>query len=51
MTASGRRRAQRMPSEVEPSRATPRTGAKRTVMGTISEIPNFLRLLYGLITD
>jgi uncharacterized membrane protein YkvA (DUF1232 family) len=23
----------------------------RTVMGTISEIPNFLRLLYGLITD
>jgi uncharacterized membrane protein YkvA (DUF1232 family) len=31
--------------------STPRTGAKRTVMGTISELPNFLRLLYGLITD
>jgi len=39
-----------MPADVEvPS--TPRTGAKRTVMGTISEIPNFLRLLYGLVTD
>src|SRR5215211_5871507 len=39
-----------MPPDVEVS-STPRTGAKRTVMGTISEIPNFLRLLYGLITD
>src|SRR5215211_7055100 len=39
-----------MPPDVEVS-STPRTGAKRTVMGTISELPNFLRLLYGLITD
>lgn len=39
-----------MPSDVEPPVA-PRTGAKRTMMGTISELPNFLRLLYGLITD
>jgi uncharacterized membrane protein YkvA (DUF1232 family) len=39
-----------MPAEVEAER-TPRTGAKRTVMGSISELPNFLRLLYGLITD
>ena len=39
-----------MPPDVEISQ-TPRTGAKRTVMGTISELPNFLRLLYGLITD
>jgi len=31
--------------------ATPRTGARRTVISTISEIPNFLRLLYGLVTD
>jgi uncharacterized membrane protein YkvA (DUF1232 family) len=31
--------------------SSPRTGAKKTVMGTISEIPNFLRLLYGLVTD
>jgi uncharacterized membrane protein YkvA (DUF1232 family) len=39
-----------MPPDIEIP-PTPRTGAKRTVMGTISEIPNFLRLLYGLITD
>jgi len=39
-----------MPPDIEIPQ-TPRTGAKRTVMGTISEIPNFLRLLYGLITD
>src|SRR5438270_3356957 len=30
---------------------TPRTGAKRTVMGYISELPRFLRLLWGLLTD
>ena len=39
-----------MPADAEVER-TPRTGAKRTVMGSISELPNFLRLLYGLITD
>jgi uncharacterized membrane protein YkvA (DUF1232 family) len=44
------RRPRRLPPDVEVSER-PRTGAKRTVMGTISEIPNFLRLLYGLITD
>jgi uncharacterized membrane protein YkvA (DUF1232 family) len=31
--------------------ATPRTGAKRTVMGTMKELPNFLRLLGGLLAD
>jgi len=31
--------------------SAPRTGAKRTVMGTMKELPNFLRLLGGLITD
>ena len=30
---------------------TPRTGARRTVMGYIAELPRFLRLLWGLITD
>ena len=30
---------------------TPRTGAKRTVMGYIAELPAFLRLLWGLVTD
>ena len=35
----------------EPAEAAPRTGAKRTVMGTMKELPNFLRLLGGLLTD
>jgi uncharacterized membrane protein YkvA (DUF1232 family) len=29
----------------------PRTGARRTVMGYVAELPRFLRLLWGLITD
>ena len=49
-TSPSGRRTRAVPADVEVS-STPRTGAKRTVMGTISEIPNFLRLLYGLITD
>lgn len=49
-TAASGRRARTIPPEVKVEGA-PRTGAKRTVMGTISELPNFLRLLYGLITD
>jgi uncharacterized membrane protein YkvA (DUF1232 family) len=35
----------------EPVESAPRTGAKRTVMGTMKELPNFLRLLGGLLTD
>jgi uncharacterized membrane protein YkvA (DUF1232 family) len=31
--------------------ARPRTGAKRTVLGTIQQIPAYLRLLGGLLTD
>ena len=49
-TSPSGRRARALPPDVEVSSA-PRTGAKKTVMGTISEIPNFLRLLYGLVTD
>ena len=49
-TAASGRRARSLPPDVKVE-STPRTGAKRTVMGTISELPNFLRLLYGLITD
>lgn len=30
---------------------TPRTGAKKTVSNTLKQLPNFFRLLYGLITD
>jgi uncharacterized membrane protein YkvA (DUF1232 family) len=29
----------------------PRTGAKRTVMEYIADLPRFLRMLWGLITD
>jgi uncharacterized membrane protein YkvA (DUF1232 family) len=29
----------------------PRTGAKRTLLGTITQIPSYLRLMAGLITD
>lgn len=49
-TSGSGRRPRTIPPDV-PVSSAPRTGAKRTVMGTISEIPNFLRLLYGLITD
>ena len=31
--------------------ATPRSGAKRTVASVIRQIPNYLRLLGGLLTD
>lgn len=36
------------PRQVEGS---PRTGAKKTVMNYVAELPRFLRLLWGLITD
>lgn len=29
----------------------PRTGAKKTISNTLQQLPNFFRLLYGLITD
>lgn len=32
-------------------RRAPRTGARRTLLGTIAQIPSYLRLLGGLITD
>jgi uncharacterized membrane protein YkvA (DUF1232 family) len=43
-----RERARSRTPEVE---GTPRTGAKRTVMGYIAELPRFLKLLWGLISD
>lgn len=49
-TATGRRTRKAPPLDADVE-TKPRTGAKRTVMGTIRELPNFLRLLYGLITD
>lgn len=49
-TTPAGRRTRKLPADVHVE-STPRTGAKRTVMGTIGELPNFLRLLYGLVTD
>jgi uncharacterized membrane protein YkvA (DUF1232 family) len=49
-TSATGRRPRTLPADVKVSSA-PRTGARRTIMGTISELPNFLRLLYGLVTD
>ncbi|HEX9605831.1 MAG TPA: YkvA family protein [Gemmatimonadaceae bacterium] len=34
-----------------PSVPSSRAGAKRTLMSTVKELPNFLRLLGGLLTD
>jgi uncharacterized membrane protein YkvA (DUF1232 family) len=47
-TKTASARGTRRPREVN---GTPRTGAKRTVMGYVAELPRFLRLLWGLITD
>jgi len=45
-------RSEAKPRETEaPEESAPRTGAKRTVMSTMKELPNFLRLLGGLVTD
>jgi uncharacterized membrane protein YkvA (DUF1232 family) len=46
-----------IPRRTEATRTTeapvegPRTGAKRTLTGVMREIPNYLRLLFGLMTD
>ena len=37
--------------KVKEVEGAPRTGAKRTVMGYVSELPRFLRLLWGLVMD
>lgn len=44
-------RANGTPREVESESPAPRTGAKRTIVSTMKELPNFLRLLGGLLTD
>jgi len=41
----------RAPSPDSPSAGAPRTGAKRTVMYYIRQLPQYLRLLTGLVTD
>lgn len=48
---SGGRTAKPRPVEAPEAGEAPRTGAKRTVMSTMKELPNFLRLLGGLLAD
>lgn len=43
--------AQEVDAETEAVGTRPRRGARRTVLDTIKEIPAYLRLLTGLITD
>jgi uncharacterized membrane protein YkvA (DUF1232 family) len=53
-TRTGRaERPAAIPRGGEATRTTeaPRTGAKRTLTGVMREIPNYLRLLFGLMTD
>lgn len=45
-TPRSRRRQRPRPRSMQPA-----TGRKRTVMDAVRELPNFLRLLYGLVTD
>ena len=44
-------RAREARNDDEPSVSSPRAGAKRTLMSTVKDLPNFLRLLGGLLTD
>ena len=46
--AGARARERQQEREVAGS---PRTGARRTVMGYVGELPRFLRLLWGLLMD
>jgi uncharacterized membrane protein YkvA (DUF1232 family) len=53
-TSSRTRRSTRAASAAAPpsrSRSASRSGKRRTVLGAIGQLPNFLRLLYGLLAD
>lgn len=49
--SAGTARSAAKPEAEPPTASEPRTGAKRTVMSTMKELPNFLRLLGGLLAD
>ena len=51
MAARSATRARRPAREESPAKGAPRTGAKRTVMYYIRQLPQYVRLLGGLITD
>ena len=44
-------RAKRRRAEESPAQGAPRTGARRTVMYYIRQLPQYIKLLGGLITD
>src|SRR5207244_9906196 len=51
-TSASASRAYETPRETESTdMPTSRAGAKRTIITTMKELPNFLRLLGGLLTD
>jgi uncharacterized membrane protein YkvA (DUF1232 family) len=50
-SASASRAYAREREAESPDVSAPRTGAKRTIVTTLKELPNFLRLLGGLLTD
>ena len=49
--ARAQARTRQAPDADRPSVSSPRAGAKRTLMSTVKDLPNFLRLLGGLLTD
>ena len=51
MAVARNARARREAKHRREVEGTPRTGARKTVMGYIAELPAFLRLLWGLIRD
>lgn len=50
-TRSTARKARRRAEAESPAQRAPRTGARRTVMYYIRQLPQYVRLLGGLITD
>lgn len=49
--AARRNRQRRAASKAASGDQRPRTGAKKAITDTVTQLPTFLRLLYGLITD
>ena len=50
-SGAGARNKERERAAESPRPPSPGVGAKRTLMSTMKELPNFLRLLGGLLTD
>jgi uncharacterized membrane protein YkvA (DUF1232 family) len=50
-TAGTARPASRASASEAPAAAPPRMGGKRTVISTMKELPNFLRMVGGLLAD